>query len=61
MDSNKTAGEEARRQLHKNAARNLEQYLYIRDQISVNTVYMYIYVYICIYFLFDKSNPLILK
>ena len=25
MDSNKTAGEEARRQLHKNAARNLEQ------------------------------------
>ena len=27
MDSNKTAGEEARRQLHKNAARNLEQVL----------------------------------
>ena len=25
MDSNKTAGEEARRQLHKNAAINLEQ------------------------------------
>ena len=25
MDSNKTAGEEARRQLHKNAASNLEQ------------------------------------
>ena len=25
MDSNKTAGEEARQQLHKNAARNLEQ------------------------------------
>ena len=27
MDSNKTAGEEARRQLHKNGARNLEQVL----------------------------------
>ena len=27
MDSNKTAGEEARRQLHKNAASNLEQIL----------------------------------
>ena len=27
MDSNKTAGEEARRQLHKNAAYNLEQVL----------------------------------
>ena len=27
MDSNKTAGEEARRQLHKNAASNLEQVL----------------------------------
>ena len=27
MDSNKTAGEEARRQLHKNAASNLEQFL----------------------------------
>ena len=27
MDSNKTAGEEARRQLHKNAACNLEQVL----------------------------------
>ena len=27
MDSNKTAGEEARRQLHKNAAGNLEQVL----------------------------------
>ena len=26
-DSNKTAGEEARRQLHKNAAYNLEQVL----------------------------------
>ena len=26
-DSNKTAGEEARRQLHKNAASNLEQVL----------------------------------
>ena len=25
MDANKTAGEEARRQLHKNAASNLEQ------------------------------------
>ena len=25
MDSNKTAGEEARQQLHKNAASNLEQ------------------------------------
>ena len=25
MDSNKTAGEEARRQLHKNTASNLEQ------------------------------------
>ena len=27
MDSNKTAGEEARRQLHKNAASKLEQVL----------------------------------
>ena len=27
MDANKTAGEEARRQLHKNAASNLEQIL----------------------------------
>ena len=27
MDANKTAGEEARRQLHKNAARNLKQVL----------------------------------
>ena len=27
MDDNKTAGEEARRQLHKNAACNLEQVL----------------------------------
>ena len=27
MDSNKTAGEEARQQLHKNAASNLEQVL----------------------------------
>ena len=27
MDSNKTAGEEARRQLHKNAASNIEQVL----------------------------------
>ena len=27
MDSNKTAGEEARRQLHKNAASNLKQVL----------------------------------
>ena len=27
MDANKTAGEEARRQLHKNAACNLEQIL----------------------------------
>ena len=27
MDSNETAGEEARRQLHKNAASNLEQVL----------------------------------
>ena len=27
MDSNKTAGEEARRQLHKNAASNPEQVL----------------------------------
>ena len=27
MDSNKTAGEEARRQLHKNATCNLEQVL----------------------------------
>ena len=27
MDSNKTAGEEARRQSHKNAASNLEQIL----------------------------------
>ena len=27
MDSNKTAGEETRRQLHKNAASNLEQVL----------------------------------
>ena len=27
MNSNKTAGEEARRQLHKNAASNLEQVL----------------------------------
>ena len=27
MDANKTAGEEARRQLHKNAVRNLEQVL----------------------------------
>ena len=27
MDSKKTAGEEARRQLHKNAASNLEQVL----------------------------------
>ena len=27
MDSNKTAGEEARGQLHKNAASNLEQVL----------------------------------
>ena len=27
MDSNKTAGEEARQQLHKNAACNLEQVL----------------------------------
>ena len=27
MDSDKTAGEEARRQLHKNAASNLEQIL----------------------------------
>ena len=27
MDSNKTAGEEAGRQLHKNAASNLEQVL----------------------------------
>ena len=27
LDSNKTAGEEARRQLHKNAASNLEQVL----------------------------------
>ena len=26
MDSNKTAGEEARRQLHKNAASNLEHH-----------------------------------
>ena len=27
MDANKTAGEEARRQLHKNATRNLKQVL----------------------------------
>ena len=27
MDSNKTAGEEARQQLHKNAASNIEQVL----------------------------------
>ena len=27
MDANKTAGEEARRQLHKNAASNFEQVL----------------------------------
>ncbi len=27
MDANKTAGEEARRQFHKNAASNLEQVL----------------------------------
>ena len=27
MDANKTAGEEARRQLHKNAASNIEQVL----------------------------------
>ena len=27
LDANKTAGEEARRQLHKNAASNLEQVL----------------------------------
>ena len=27
LDANKTAGEEARRQLHKNAARNIEQVL----------------------------------
>ena len=27
MDANKTAGEEARRQLHKNTASNLEQVL----------------------------------
>ena len=27
MDANKTAGEEARRQLYKNAARNIEQVL----------------------------------
>ena len=27
MDPNKTAGEEARRQLHKNAANNIEQVL----------------------------------
>ena len=27
MDANKTTGEEARRQLHKNAASNLEQFL----------------------------------
>ena len=27
MDSNKTAGEEARRQLHKNSTSNLEQVL----------------------------------
>ena len=30
MDSNKTSGEEARRQLHKNAASNLEQVLAAR-------------------------------
>ena len=27
LDANKTVGEEARRQLHKNAARNIEQVL----------------------------------
>ena len=27
LDANKTAGEEARRQLHKNAANNIEQVL----------------------------------
>ena len=27
LDSNKTAGEEAKRQLHKNAASNIEQFL----------------------------------
>ena len=27
LDANKTAGEEARRQLHKNVARNIEQVL----------------------------------
>ena len=27
LDANKTAGEEARRKLHKNAASNLEQFL----------------------------------
>ena len=33
MDSNKTAGEEARRQLHKNAASNLEQVLTATPQL----------------------------
>ena len=37
MDANKTAGEEARRQLHKNAASNIEQVL--REQTPQDTNY----------------------
>ena len=39
MDSNKTAGEEARRQLHKNAASNLEQVLFERQHPTRHQLY----------------------
>ena len=55
MDANKTAGEEARRQLHKNAACNLEQVLAatplktptVRPPASYHENW-YIYIYVCV-------------
>ena len=56
MDANKTAGEETRWQLHKNAACNIYVYMYIYMYMYICIyiyiyicVYIYIYIYICIY------------
>ena len=45
MDANKTAGEEARRQLHKNAMCNLEQ-VYTNILIYIY-IYIYTYIHVC--------------
>ena len=51
LNANKTAGEEARRLLHKNVSSNIEQVLGATPQkaptkILIMAIYIYIYIYI---------------